>query len=90
VCTPGGGGTTGGSFTGGTAGTSTGAVGNGPNGGNGQNGGGGGTDRNSGDEGKTIVTHGGCALARPNASSPFALLLVALAALLRFDRRRSS
>jgi hypothetical protein len=88
VCTPGGGGSTGGSSTGGTSGTSTGAVGNGPNGGTGANGNGG-TDQNSGDEGETIVTHGGCALSRPNASSPFALLLVAFAALLRFGRKRS-
>jgi hypothetical protein len=86
VCTPGGGGSTGGFPSGGT-----GAVGNGPSGGTGGTStGSGGTDRNSGDEGETIVTHGGCALARPNASSPFALLLVALAALLRFGRRRSS
>ena len=59
-------------------------------GGTGQNGGSGGSDRNSGDEGETVVTHGGCALSRPNSSSPFALLLFAAASLARFGRRRSS
>jgi MYXO-CTERM domain-containing protein len=67
-----------------------GAGGTGNVGGTGENGGSGGTDRNSEDEGETIVTHGGCALSSPNGSSPFALFLFAAAALARFSRRRSS
>jgi MYXO-CTERM domain-containing protein len=55
----------------------------------------GGSDGNGGsdpdaanDEGDVVYTNGGCSLATPSDHSAFAALIVALAALVRFGRRR--
>jgi MYXO-CTERM domain-containing protein len=69
-----------------------GAIGGSARGGAGGSGGNGAEGGNPGedDDGKVIVTHGGCSLASPNASSSFAAFLVAALALLGAGRRRSA
>jgi MYXO-CTERM domain-containing protein len=61
---------------------------NGPRGGSDNQGGTNGSD--SDDEGDVVITRGGCSLASATDHSPLAALFVALAALLRFARRRGS
>jgi chitinase len=80
-----GGTTTGGTTTGGTTtgGTTTGGTTTGGNGGDG------GTNGSS-DEGKVVITHGGCSLASGGDTSSFAAFLVGALALLSVGRRRAS